>query len=214
MPTPAATLDAFESLGDNCEFGFVQRKNGVDPGGLLRWSVANPEALANAMEDRFSHLYSFDELTPSSDDMVCDGSYGLFFHSRMRSEIVEGKRVFKASEAKRQEIHAEELLKIRYLAEKLLRQLESAAKIFVYKRNAGLSAATTVKLHELIIGFNPRNALLVVTTGDTPGLVTDLGRGLLSGCIDRFAPYHQAQDVSYDSWLEICTRACGALNAR
>ena len=38
-------LNSFESLGDNCEFGFVQRKFGTEPAGLLRWAIASPAAL-------------------------------------------------------------------------------------------------------------------------------------------------------------------------
>lgn len=44
----------FESLGDNCEFGFVQRRSGVEDGGLLRWAVSPPEALLKAIRSRFS----------------------------------------------------------------------------------------------------------------------------------------------------------------
>ncbi|MBE7247769.1 MAG: hypothetical protein INR63_22720, partial [Actinomycetospora chiangmaiensis] len=41
----AERLHAFRSLGDNCEFGFVQRYGGVEPSGLLRFSYTPMEDL-------------------------------------------------------------------------------------------------------------------------------------------------------------------------
>ena len=46
----------FESLGDNCEFGLVQRKAGSEPLGLLRFSSAPITALLRALRDRFEGL--------------------------------------------------------------------------------------------------------------------------------------------------------------
>ena len=46
----------FESLGDNCEFGLVQRKAGAEPLGLLRFSSAPLPRLVRALRERFDGL--------------------------------------------------------------------------------------------------------------------------------------------------------------
>lgn len=38
MDARAEILGQFESLGDNCEFGLVQRIGGIEPLGLLRFA--------------------------------------------------------------------------------------------------------------------------------------------------------------------------------
>jgi len=40
----------FESLGDNCEFGLVQRRCGAEPLGLFRFASIGTEQVARALE--------------------------------------------------------------------------------------------------------------------------------------------------------------------
>jgi tetratricopeptide (TPR) repeat protein len=49
----ADILLKFESLGENCEFGLVQRHYGAEPLGLLRWMGAEPDQLCLALEAGF-----------------------------------------------------------------------------------------------------------------------------------------------------------------
>ena len=44
----------FESIGEDCEFGSVQRRYGAEPLGLLRWNDASYPALAAALEQDFA----------------------------------------------------------------------------------------------------------------------------------------------------------------
>jgi hypothetical protein len=214
MPDVTEILSAFCSLGDNCEFGFVQRKFGVEPGDLLRWALASPKAVAAGLKDRFRGIYIYDQLVASADDMVHDKSYDIQFHSKLRSERVEGGRRYIAPESERHAIHRDELPKIQHLARKLLEQLESADKIFVYKRNSRVTDGEIDELREQLRAYNPRNLLLLVGTHDKlPGSVWLSGTGLLMASIDRLAPYDHADDVSYNIWLEICEKAYALAHA-
>ncbi len=47
----ADLLSRFESLGDGCEFGLVQRNFGAEPLGLLRWAGIPPWALIDSLND-------------------------------------------------------------------------------------------------------------------------------------------------------------------
>ena len=46
----------FESLGDNCELGLVQRRAGVEPLGLLRFAGAPLRRLITALDARFEGI--------------------------------------------------------------------------------------------------------------------------------------------------------------
>ncbi len=52
----AELLCHFESLGRNCEFGFVQRLSGAEPMGLLRFAGMSFDALVQALNTRFAGI--------------------------------------------------------------------------------------------------------------------------------------------------------------
>ncbi|MBD8729762.1 hypothetical protein [Pseudomonas sp. CFBP 13710] len=202
-------LEHFESLGDNCEFGFVQRHNGCEPGGLLRWATVPHESLIKALKSRFSKLYQYASLSPVWDDMVRDEEYGIGFHTNLRSNVVNGKRQYILGNDECTAIYAEEQEKIKYLRQKLIEQLNDASKIFVYKTNYHLQDSLVKEIFAEMKAYNENNELLFVSsfTDQNPGTVWKNDSGIICASIDRFAPYDKADDVSYDLWSVICQRA-------
>lgn len=124
----------FESLGDNCELGFIQRFAKNEEGGLLRWSVCPAEALIAAIEDNFAQVYQYENLSPHTDGMIVDKKYGLYFHTKMRSK----NKIFVHDEDERRALWEAEYGKLCYLVEKMNNLLITANRIFVYKRNGGI----------------------------------------------------------------------------
>ncbi|MDE2430396.1 MAG: methyltransferase domain-containing protein [Burkholderiales bacterium] len=203
-------LSRFVSLGDNCEFGFVQRHFGLEPGGLLRWAITPLEALRDALNNRFEGIYKFENLRPSSDDMVLDLGTNIAFHTQMFSVEKNGPRVFLDDEENRRRIYETELQKIIYLKQKLLDELTGGNRIFVYKRNSGVSVDELAGLVEDIRSFNPSNLLLTVCATDRPDLIGSvqlISPGVLCGYLGRLAPYEKADDIEIHSWLEILKEA-------
>jgi hypothetical protein len=49
-------LQLFEGLGDNCDFGVVQRAVGIEPFGLFRFAVCNATDVAELLRARFHPL--------------------------------------------------------------------------------------------------------------------------------------------------------------
>lgn len=198
--------EQFSSLGDNCEFGFVQRFLGVEPGGLLRWAITPPDALVKALDADLAGLYEYDNLTPAGSDMVWDTRFGLAFHTGMLSR--DG--AFTADEESRRKIFATEKEKVNYLSGKLLAEVTAGKKTFVYKCNAGISAEQLGAIGSAIARKGP-GKLLHVT--DRPGLEGDselpmgkvrhLQGNIYIARIDRFAPYDKANEVSMDVWTAI-----------
>lgn len=192
---------AFVNLGDNCEFGFAQRAHGIEEGSLLRWAVTPAEALLKALRNKFEGLYAFDNLSPSSPDMVRDSATGLCFHTQMFSEMTSHGLKFKGSDAERQHIYKNEIEKISYMKQKLINQFEGASKIFVMKSNSGINEIIIKYIVEALVEFNERNILVVVSSCDQNCLsVESVSRNFYQATISRFAPYEKADSIDLEAW--------------
>jgi hypothetical protein len=207
---PAYVLQSFESLGDNCEFGFVQRANGFEDGGLLRWSISPLDKLILCLDTNFKDFYLFDNLEPSGPDMVRDTGTGLMFHTQMHS--IDGR--FVLGENVRREIYVKEKNKMDHLLEKFRRRIQQQGMICVYKRNSG---ATDDEAHRLQQSLNKlgQSTLLLVKSTDDQGLWSTVHRsplGFLVGLLDEFAPYFAADQVSIRVWNALLKNASAFSN--
>lgn len=206
----------FESIGDNCEFAFAQRLAGVDQATLLRWaSVPSVAALLSILRANLCGLFDFENLRPFVGGLVKDIKFGgLAFHSSIVCGDGAAGRVFVQDENDRIQIQKKEQEKLEYLASKTRSNLESAGKIFIFKRNNGVLECEALEILDEILRFNKKNSLLVVNLSANDGavgMVEDRGRGLFMGYINRFAPYEKSTDTSMEGWravlfsaLEIC----------
>lgn len=205
------TAAKFESLGDNCEFGFVQRRNGVESGGLLRWAIAFPDALIENIANGFRDLYRFENLTPYAPAMVSDAGTGLRFHSQMKSR--DG--VFLDDAATRAALHEPESVKIQYLRAKLLSSLADARTHFVYKHNHGVSDEQAARLAAAVAERGPAS-IIVVHQSDDPGKLLkaeQVGANLFYGYLPSFAKYAAAGDFDLSAWMQLLDDACRIMPA-
>jgi hypothetical protein len=195
---PANVLQRYESLGDNCEFGFVQRANGFEDGGLLRWSISPLDKLIQCLDTDFKGFYLFDNLEPSAPDMVRDTGSGLMFHTQMHS--IDGR--FVRGEAARREIYASEKSKMDHLLDKFRRRIREPDTICVYKRNSGVVDIDAKRLQQSLTKLGPSTLLVVRSTDDQArwSAVERSSSGSLTGFVDGFAPYFAADQVSIRVW--------------
>ena len=63
--TDKEILGHFESLGDNCEFGLVQRAAGVEQLGFFRFNFAEMPGLLKALDSAFADMDQPGSLIPS-----------------------------------------------------------------------------------------------------------------------------------------------------
>jgi hypothetical protein len=200
---PDQLMMQFESLGENCEFGLVQRRCGAEPLGLLRFASAPLPRLLAALRARFAGLgdpgHIEVQVSPDqSEYLVIDSRFGLLYHPWVR-----------VGEAAPEEIRQRETVRLPFLRRKMLEDLEEARKIFVYHGMDPLSEAEVLRLLEALRAYGPAT-LLWVDRGDArhqAGTVEVAAPGLLKAYIDRFAPGDNAHDFSSDAWLEICRKA-------
>ena len=195
----------FESLGENCEFGLVQRRCGAEPLGLFRFASAPLPKLIAALDARFEGLSEPAnlevQLSPNGREyLVTDKRFQLLYHAWVM-----------AGEMTAEEVHRREVRRLPLLIRKLSEDLSQAEKIFVFHGMEPLSSEQAGELLARLRAYGA-NTLLWVELADAehrPGTIELCGDGLLKGYIDRFAPGENAHDLSLDCWVELCRDAYG-----
>jgi hypothetical protein len=201
-------LYRFESIGDNCELGLVQRHYGAEPLGLLRWARVRLDALSRALDERFSAMGRAENLDVkilNTEYLIRDLGYRITYHPFVET-----------TEMTQDELVAREVRRIPFLRDKLLGDLRDADKIMVYKQNANLDQTEMRALFRRLRTYGPNRLLCVVSTDDQrrAGSVELIDEGLAVGFIDCFGSYENLTAyVSYACWGDICAHADLKLSA-
>ena len=203
-PIPLAELALkFENLGENCEFGLVQRRFGSEPLGLLRFSSTPILKLIDALDMRFQDLGRPDLVDvrasgSGKEYMVLDKKFGFLYHPWVN-----------LGDATPKEIHSRECGRLPFLVTKLIEDLEEGRKIFVYHGMRALSETVVLRLVSALRRYSNATLLWVEVedAANPAGTVKELTPGLLKGYIDRFAPGENAHEISLDMWVTICRNA-------
>jgi capsular polysaccharide biosynthesis protein len=204
-------LLGFESLGDNCDFGFVQRYAGVEPLGLLRFAaIAVPEdkrleRLVAALESKFDGLGA-----PGTVSVFLTGELGRrkymaresVYNLQYHTGVSEG-------EMTPEELGQREIKRLGFLRRKFIEDLEAGEKIWVWKSTATREADQAKPLLAVLRVLGPNTLLWVVEADEThrPGTVEALEGDLLKGYVERNASYITDLEVSAYSWVETCQSA-------
>ena len=201
----AALLGQFQSLGDNCEFGLVQRHLGADPLHLLRFAGINLRDLLLGLNSEFDGLDDAARLSlrlsgpPGEQEFILlHDTYGLNSHTFAHEHTSSAETVLARS---RQKLALQRRM--------FVEDLEDAEKIFVLKRNEALAMSEVLPVWSCLRGYGDNTLLYVVPAdaGHLPGTVEWKAPGLLCGYIDRFAPYDDAHNMFDACWLAICRNA-------
>ena len=205
-PTPPAAPmgDAelvlqFESLGDNCEFGLVQRFVGAEPLGFFRFNSASLPMLTRMLETEFHDIDNPEDIelvraSPADTELIVQNRrFGYRYHTFRHDPD--------PTEARKQQLKV-----IPFLRNKLLADLRAGEKIFVRKGARSIEEAAA--LARLMRRYGP-TTLLWITPEDEAnprGSVRVLETGLMQGFMDRLAPPRDAYDLS-PTWLTVCRNA-------
>ena len=174
---------ACESLGGarfGCEFGGIQRAFGAEPLGLLRWADADPGHIIPALERRFegvglpenTEVYTYAS-GASQEYGVRDRRFNLATHTFIDAGSMSAEALLH-SVGRRQQ----------FLRRKLIEDMESGSKLFVYKLTyATLSADELDRLHAAVRTYGPATLLYVrYADAEHPdGTVERVKPGLLVG---------------------------------
>jgi hypothetical protein len=192
----------FVSLGDNCEFGLIQRAVGIEPLDLLRFGGTgrDEQGLILGLSENFARFFTpYDlQIADHGGEWVSSiPAYEISFHTdRPTSEIGYAAMM------------EEERRRLGFLANRLIRDLAAAEKIFVRKSNKPVTDATMLAMFRAMRNYGAPVLLWVTAgTGDPAAQVERLAPGLLRGHLPRFAPYENAADGSVADWRELCRAA-------
>lgn len=194
-------VSQFESLGRGCEFGFLQREVGVEPTGLLRFAGLPLEGLILALESQFAGIDEPDDLRLTRQDgeyLVQIARFSMTAHTGMREDEITPVQ-----------LHRLLAHRMRFLADRLIEDLERASKIFVYQQREPLQALELVRLRRALGGYG-KPVLLYMMQADSAhpaGSVELVDRGLMTGYLSRHAPSGEPWRPDVGSWIEVCRNA-------
>lgn len=172
---PHLLVARFESLGNACDIGDLQRDFGVDQPSLLRYGGGWQFPLAHALQDEFAGLdradrISFIDRKPTDATwFITEDNYGL----GLLSTYPKAAPVPHDAAPRTARI-------IGWLAEKLVEDLRLAEKIFVFRAPLPMAPDCMVALRALLALYGDCTLLWLDEEGaDPPGSVTRIGYKLL-----------------------------------
>jgi hypothetical protein len=187
----------FASLGDNCEFGLVQRSAEAEPLDLLRFAGFHipVEHLIAALAARFEGLGEPEAIKPYLDGadgrrewLVKESAYDLMYHTFPNGGLD------RCCCAQPERSQAAEVLAGEDAAD-----LACGEKIWVWRSGLISDPAQVYPLHHQLRRFGPNRLLWVVeANAEHPA----------KGCVERFAPYIAATEICKESWYLLCRNAC------
>ena len=191
----------FESIGDNCEFGLVQRRVGAEPLGLLRFAGAPLRSVVRGLAARFqsiadpSHIHIHQE---HGEYMVKLTKYDFYYHAHVNVGDISAES-----------LHAQQSRTVKFLADKLVSDLEQSTKILVFRQNEPLAATDLVDLRIALSAYGPNTLLWVreACVGHPPGTISVADERLMVGYVRRLAARENVPDLDQSSWLAVLRRA-------
>jgi hypothetical protein len=201
LPLNEMLLD-FESFGDNCEFGIIQKQGGAEVLSLLNCGFSPMPSLLRALGNRFSEVSEIDRIqihiAANKELVVTILDYNFVYHSGKREGDIEIETFRK-----------NERIKLKFLARNMVSILTTGEKIFVRKGQNSKTLDEAKTLLAAMSEYGPATLLWVVEADadHPPGSVELIAPRLLCGRIDRFAPYTDAYSINFSCWTRICRNA-------
>jgi hypothetical protein len=182
----------FETLGSSCEFGFVQRMCGAEPLGLMRFAGMSAADMARGISTEFAGIGK--QLLAHGDDSwdITDENYRMTYHT-FRPPTESAETLLK-SEPRR----------LRFLANKLLRDIDEAEKTFLlWKTFIGISQAEAQPVIDAVHARNPRANVVFITPDSPFGYAELLAPGLYRGHHRALAHAAEQGVPDMQGWLEM-----------
>lgn len=198
-------LLGFESIGDNCEFGSVQRRYSAEPLGLLRWNDVALDDLLSALDRRFDGMGEAENtelpVLDNGEYIVRDRRWSLWMHTFLFVGQVD-----------RDALYPKMCRRVAYLRDKFLADLVAAEKIFVF-RSEGLDGERLQTLHHALLTFGPIKLLSVQPSASMTEFHGDAG-DIIKVDDKRFVGFlgrlgvaeGNYWDIAFDDWVSVCRK--------
>jgi hypothetical protein len=204
----------FEALGNNCEFGIVQRRVGFDPPGLFRnVGFLGASQIINAISANLGDMFDDDRFRYERrsgwpDYALCCRSFGFTFHSGIPASVEQGTAEWNGHERRN-------ILSFRFLKRKFQEDLLSGEKIFVYRSKVSLSPREITALHSAVSARGPGWLLVVEENPALPaGKLNVIGKRLATASLAKLSN-ENPPEIDHPGWAAItrtllCARFGGA----
>lgn len=193
-----ALMYRFLTLGEDCEFSFIQRRAGAEPMEMLRFSSSTLIELIAAFETKFEAIGdpAFTAVSFSNNELWGTNTRHNFNAHHLGENNQQDLVEFKKKYAK----------KMAFQRRIFLEDLEEGKKTLVFKRLMPIRYYSVHALYKTIRAHSACPLLWVVEQDRThpPGAVEALGGGFFKGHVDKFAPAGRARCGSLDIWMNIC----------
>jgi hypothetical protein len=183
----------FESIGCNCELGFVQRRSGAEPLSLLRWAAITPEKLIELLA---CDLADYDN--PAHYSLG-----GFFGHEFILTERLFGTKTHTGvnqSDIAPEEFLARMTRRQGFLTRKFLADAAQGRKIFTYKADEPLTEEQMTGVEAQLVRLGVRQCLFAMPTDDrTKGGTVEIASPHRSiGYLSAIMP-----NTQYEEWDRI-----------
>jgi hypothetical protein len=196
----AALATRFESLGQGCQFGLMQRWCGAEPLGLLRFVDTTTAMLVEGLASAFDGVDDAAQLelrhTADAEPRLAwrQRRYNLMYDTRLKVADTDAARL-RRSQARR----------LGFLRRKFFEDVAAAQKIFVLTRGNCLTEPEALAVHAAL-GLHGEATLLWTVFGDPgrAGQVDRLGPGFLRG---QLGEVDQHGYGALEVWVGVMRRA-------
>jgi tetratricopeptide (TPR) repeat protein len=189
----------FESMGSSCEFGHVQRRNGAEPLGWLRWTRTSLAALTEVIENGVSGFGDPEntEIFTPDDYRATDPRFDLSMRTFTKGDHAAHDRIFE-----------EHCRRMKLLIGKLRDDLRVGEKIFLNKSAVAGPLDDVLSLHAAMRRHGP-SVLFHIRPAepDHPsGSVRAIAPGLFVGHLEGLTARGGFWNVPYEGWVELCRK--------
>jgi tetratricopeptide (TPR) repeat protein len=203
----AALFERFESLGDNCEFGLVQRFYRAEPLGLLRWSSISPPEIISALEKQFDGVGESDTtllIAGGKEYITRDRNYRMTMHTFIPCDTISHDELLPKMQKR-----------LQFLKRRLLEDLAQGEKMFVYKSIGGIKDEEMAAISDALRAYGNPRILFVKEAGsvEQPGEVTKILPNAYLGFVGRFGHHGGNWNIDFPSWLDLCRNAARVMAA-
>jgi hypothetical protein len=192
----------FQSIGDNCEFGLVQRYFLAEPVSLLRWNRISLGALIIGLDQDFQGLGAPEntslDVDPNGEYSLFDNRYAMAMHTFLKVHLVSEDP---------DELFRKMCQRQAYLGRQFVEDLSDPDQVFVYKSIDNKAVEDAIALHAALQRHAPNYLLFAVEASEErpAGSVEEVAPRLFIGSIDHFARAGEGWDhLAFDDWRLVC----------